>query len=141
MTENGKSRLAAEAQTFLRFCVVGGIGFVTDAGILAALIRGVNAGPMIARAISLPAAIMVTFMINRHWSFRDRARRPWLAALGRYCAVQSFGLICNLLVYAGAVLLIPPPFNDPVLCLTIASAVALAVNYSGLRRFVFSSPR
>jgi putative flippase GtrA len=127
-----------EADRFARFCLVGGIGFITDAGIMALCIRGLGWEPIPARGISFALAVLVTFLLNRSISFADRRGRPILPAFVGYLMVQAFGFACNMLVFALAIFRLPPPFSAPLAALALASAVALALNYAGARILVFS---
>lgn len=103
----------SEAERFARFCLVGGIGFVTDAGLMALCIHGFGCGPFAARAVSFTVAVLVTFLLNRSLSFADLRGRPVLSALAGYLLVQAFGFACNMLVFALAILRLPEPFSAP----------------------------
>ena len=81
---------------FLRFAAVGAIGFVVDAGVLLALVALGWASPIEGRLISFACAVLVTFELNRRWSFGRMSRRPYLATLASYVGVQSGGFLCNL---------------------------------------------
>jgi putative flippase GtrA len=133
-------RLAGqEGRTFARFCVVGGTGFLTDAGILAVLVHGLALGPFLARAISFAVALTATWLLNRHWAFAGYATSFWRGFL-TYLGVQGLGLGCNMLVYVSWILLLPPPLDEPLAALFLASAAALLVNYAGMRLLVFTAP-
>ncbi|RUP18568.1 GtrA family protein [Methylobacterium sp.] len=127
-----------EADRFARFCIVGGIGFVTDAGIMTLCIYGLGWSPTGARALSFAVAVLVTFLLNRSISFADRGGRPILPALVSYLLVQAFGFACNLIVFTLAIVRLPAPFSAPLAALALASAVALVLNYAGARFLVFS---
>jgi len=122
---------------FLRFCVVGGAGFIAEAGALAVLTSNFSIGPFWSRWISFPIAVYLTFILNRQWSFAASARLPFLRSLLAYLGVQGVGLLCNLFVYSAAIILLPSPFNAPVIALTIAASAALLVNFAGSSRLVF----
>lgn len=122
---------------FLRFCVVGGAGFVTDAGVLWICVHALAINPLSARCVSFALALLVTFLLNKTWAFRDRARRRDKTSLPTYVAVQGVGFLCNYAIYSLLYLTLPPPLNAPLLCLTVASAAALIVNYLGVSRLVF----
>jgi putative flippase GtrA len=132
-------RLAGrEGRTFARFCVVGGTGFLTDAGLLAFLVHGLGLGPFMARAISFAVAVTATWLLNRHWAFAACATSFWRGFL-TYLGVQGLGLGCNMLVYVLWILLLPPPFDEPLAALFTASSAALLVNYTGMRMLVFTT--
>jgi putative flippase GtrA len=128
-----------ETSRFLRFSAVGGVGFVVDAGVLLALVHALGMNPIVARMFSFSIAVLVTFELNRTWSFGSiRLHRPLMAFL-TYLGVQGAGFLCNLAVYTAAIFALPPPFNAPLLCLAVASAAGLLVNYTGARHLLFGA--
>ncbi len=61
----------AENLSFLKFCVVGGVGFITDALLFNLL--GISLMPLrIAALVSGTTAMVVTFLLNNYWSFNNR---------------------------------------------------------------------
>ena len=130
--------LKREASYFIKFCVVGGVGFIIDAGVLLMMTALLRQDPFTGRAVSFPVAVFVTFIFNRHWSFAHSQRSTLWRAVSAYFSVQAIGFACNILVYALAIALLPSPFNETVLCLAYASATALLVNFAGARLVVFA---
>ena len=126
---------------FFRFCVVGAIGFCVDAGLLEGILWTGLLDPLTGRLLSFACAVMVTFACNRRWSFKNGRSNPFWRTFGRYMAIQGFGFGCNYSIYTTLYLLLPPPFNRPLLCLVGGSAFALAVNFLGARFLVFRSSR
>jgi putative flippase GtrA len=122
---------------FLRFCMVGSIGFAVDGGGLVALVSS-GVSPYAARLVSFPLAVTVTWLLNRTWAFAGSATpRP-----GReyvlYFLVQIAGALVNLGVYVmlltqwevrGAHVIIP---------FAVGSAAGLIANYLGLFFLVFT---
>ena len=130
----------AEASQFLRFFVVGLGGFCVDGGVLLLVIRLLGVDPISGRFLSFAVAVTFTYGLNRAWAFRRGI--GLLRGFGLYLGVQGFGFGCNLTVYSALFLLLPKPWNAPLLCLAMASGVALVVNYAGAKWLVFrSSPR
>ena len=127
----------SEAHRFLRFCVVGGAGFAVDAAVLVALVHGFGVDPILARVFSFSIAVVVTFELNRGWSFGAIRQQRLFTALATYLAVQGVGFLCNLAVYTAAIFTLPAPFNAPLFCLAIASLAGLVINYAGARHLVF----
>lgn len=120
------------------FAVAGGAGFATDAGILFVLTALAGFGPMLSRLVSICAAILVTWAINRRHTFGPSGRT--LAAEGaRYGAVAVAIAAFNYLVYAGLLLLLPALW--PVAALMVSSAAAMALSFLGYSRLVFSPTR
>lgn len=79
-----------------RFGVVGAVGFVVDTvlfNVLRATVlrpEDVDAGPIIAKVVSTAVAILVNWLGNRHWTFRDQ-RRSVAAKEGAEFVVVSLG--------------------------------------------------
>jgi putative flippase GtrA len=127
----------AELVPFLRFCAVGAVGFIVDAGILAAAVYAAGLDPLLARGLSASIAILATYAVNRSWSFRHGAEVPFWRAFPAYVGVQGFGFAVNIALYAVAIAMLPWPLSQPLPALALASATALMVNYAGARLIVF----
>jgi hypothetical protein len=69
--------LVRERDRFARFSVIGSLGFLVDAGVLQLLITMTDLGPLLARIGSFAIAVLVTFALNRYWTFFGSHRRPW----------------------------------------------------------------
>lgn len=127
----------AGASRFLRFSVVGGVGFVVDAGVLQALISLAGWGPVEARAVAIPVAVFATWLLNRTVTFPESSGGPALRSLLRYAAVSAAGAGVNFLVFTLLVLASREMAAMPMVPLAIASIVALVVNYLGSKHFAF----
>lgn len=128
-----------EVALFLRFSAVGAAGFVVDAGLLFFLVHAFKADPIAARLLSFGVAVTVTFHFNRRWALGAVRHGSAYAAFATYLSVQSVGLLCNIITYTALILLLPETIITPLVCVAIASAAALFVNYGGVRRLVFKS--
>jgi putative flippase GtrA len=118
----------------LRFGVVGSAGFIADAAILLLLINWFGANPIAARLVSAPIAILLTFTLNRAWSFSDLTQPSLFRSFVSYLSVQGVGFLLNLLVYSLAVSIAA----KPAAALAFASAVAMVLNYLGSRYWAFA---
>ena len=128
---------AARLMQFLRFCAVGAIGFIVDAGVLLIEVHAFGVDPIWGRLMSFSVAVLTTFEFNRCWAFRRQGDHPYLAALASYLGVQGLGFACNFGIYTVLYLALPPRYNAPLLCLAVASLIALTVNYAGASLVVF----
>jgi putative flippase GtrA len=124
-----------EIVRILRFGAVGFGGFFVDAAILALMTEALHVNPFAGRAVSAPIAIAFTFVCNRYWSFASAKRQAIGRSFASYVSTQGTGLVCNLIVYSAALLVMPYPLG----ALVISSAVAMIVNYLGARLWVFQS--
>ena len=79
------------------FVVVGGIGFVTDAGLLMGLLRFTALDPFTARLIAIAAALQVTWLLNRNFTFGKSTRHAAVEGMrygGVGIATQPVELSC-----------------------------------------------
>lgn len=116
-----------------RFVGVGFVGFSTDAG-LTELLVGAGLGPLPARAIAYLAAVGLTYLLNRHVTFRP-GHAASAAEGGRYLVVNLVSAAVNTGCYAAALTLLPD--LRPAAAVAIGSAVAMGVSYLGYSRLVF----
>jgi len=120
--------------SFIRFGMVGTVGFIVDGGVLQLLVWA-GWGPIAARLVSFPAAVLATWLLNRTITFRDEG--PALRSLGRYIVVSLGGAAVNFLVYTTLVLASSAMAALPIIPLAIASIIALAFNFLGSKHFAF----
>ena len=126
---------------FLRFAIVGALGFLVDAGVLALVLHSGLAGFHAGRCLSFLAAASFTWALNRRFTFADRAasRGNRGAQWARYVAAMSAGAAVNYAVYAlvlawaGYTALVAP------LAVAAGSIAGLGVNFSAARWFVFAA--
>ena len=85
---------------FKRFLGVGAIGFAVDALVFFVCLNGLGLPPVTARVIASSMAIIVTWGLNRRYTFRDRRARHQLTAFLRYGAASLAGAAANLAVLA-----------------------------------------
>lgn len=127
-------RRSSEAGTFARFCAVGAFGFAVDAGVLVVLTAGLGVGPILARAVSVAAAVTATWAVHRSFTFRS-ADPLRFAEWRRFATVNLAGAGINFAVYWCVLALVPA--MAPLLALAAGSAVALGANYLGSRVYAF----
>jgi putative flippase GtrA len=128
---------------FLRFAIVGTLGFVVDAGVLALVLQSGLAGFHAGRCLSFLAAASFTWALNRRFTFADGAASHGGggAQWARYVGAMSAGAAVNYAVYAlvlawaGYTALIAP------FAVAAGSIAGLGVNFSAARWFVFAARR
>ncbi len=97
-----------ERSRFLKFAVVGFIGFFVDAGIFNICRSFFDIKPEIASAISFSAAVISNFLFNRFWTYPDSRSKPIGTQLGQFFIVNLIGLV----IRTGVLLMIINPLYD-----------------------------
>lgn len=121
----------------MRYSVVGGCGFAVEALLIGVLQYGFGWTALPCRAVSFPAAVLVTWWLNHRFTFASRG--GW-SELARYFATQATGLLTNLAAYTAVILLFRELDRHALVPLVIGSALGLAVNFVLAKRFVFAAP-
>jgi putative flippase GtrA len=121
---------------FVRFGVVGTIGFLVDTAVLyagLALGLGLYGG----RAVSYLAAASATFALNRAWTFRGqgegRVARQWALFL----VLNLVGFAFNYGTYAALVASVALVAQHPVIGVAAGSLAGMLGNFLLSRRYVF----
>lgn len=136
----GRERSATLLQ-FLRFGVVGTVGFVADTAVLyagLALGLGLYGG----RAVSYLAAATTTWALNRAWTFRGRGEGPMARQWALFVVLNLAGFAFNYGTYAALVATVALVAQHPVIGVAAGSLAGMLVNFLLSRRFVFGgTPR
>ena len=90
---------------FLAFTLVGLVGLGIDAGLFT-LLTGVSWSIAAARGVSVTSQIFVTWLLNRAVTFAQQRTPRRGAEFVRYAAVQATGLVVNIGVFAGLLLVL-----------------------------------
>jgi putative flippase GtrA len=124
---------------FMRFCCVGGLGFIVDFTVLKAVVHlGMN--PIGGRWVSFSVAVVATWLVNRAWTFQGHAeahQRSLLREFASYLAVQSVGFAANFAVYTGMLLGISALDGRLLPPMVAGTAAGLVINYLGAKHIVF----
>ncbi len=132
-----KVRQSETVGQFKRFFVVGCIGFLVDGGVLQFLIGVSNWSPFWARWPSFLIAVVVTWWLNRRYTFKVKSRETLWRSLRAYMTSNSIGLGVNLLVYFFLTLTSVLMQAIPLLALAIASVSAMFVNFTLAKFWAF----
>jgi putative flippase GtrA len=131
----GAARFAVLME-FLRFGVVGTIGFVVDTAVLyagLALGLGLYGG----RAVSYLAAATTTWALNRLWTFRGRGDGPLHQQWALFLLVNLVGFAMNYGTYAALIEFVPMVAAHPVLGVAAGALAGMFGNFVLSRQLVF----
>ena len=137
MVDLNDNRPVSSTRHFGGFLLAGTCALATDAAILQALTVLAGIPALVARALSILCAMVVSWLINRTVTFAHPTP-PSLAEFGRFAAVSWLAQAVNYAIFAAILLL--RPATHPVAALVAASLVAMFVSYAGFRYGVFRKP-
>lgn len=123
------------------FGIGGVIGFVVDAGIVQALVSLADWNPYSARLVSFFAAATVTWMFNRHVTFREERNYGLFGEWVRWMVAMGAGFVVNYSVYAVLVFNVASLRELPALAVAAGSLAGFAVNYASSRLWIYRRPR
>lgn len=140
----------ARLKRYISFAVSGGTGFVVDISVLNLFAFGFGLDPYLSRVIAIGVAMMVTWQINRHVTFRDQVKRGSARDLaaegGRYVVVAVVAAAVNWAIYAATIWTVPVAAPQlarligeglPSFGAFVGSGIAMIVSYLGYSRFAF----
>lgn len=125
------------ASQFLRFSLVGVVGFVVDTATLYAAIRYGGLGHYSGRLVSYLVAATSTWALNRRFTFNAHASAHVLREWMKFIAANALGGIVNYSVYAILIAASTNVSSQPVLGVAAGSIAGLAVNFTLSKRLVF----
>ena len=128
------SALREKVMHFGGFLLAGGLAFFTDVGIFQLLHAGLFVAPLIARALSISVAMVVSWAINRTVTF-PMPGPPRLAEFLHFAALAWVAAAFNYGVFA--LVLWQAPAIWPPLAIFIASLAAMMLAYVNMRFSVF----
>src|SRR5205085_1053430 len=134
---NGADPLRALAERLprpLRFLGVGALGLTTDF-CLFTILMGYAPRPLLVRLVSLAAATLVTWRLNRALTFENSGRHQGDEAM-RYAVVTAVSQGTSYAVFAALVLTISAAL--PQAALLAGAVVGAVVGYNGHRLFAFA---
>jgi putative flippase GtrA len=108
-----------EAERFLKFLVVGTIGFIVDFGLLTFLVEVLGFPPVLANTISFSAAVVSNFTLNRYWTYPESRSKRKRVQLPQFGMVSVLGLVINNLI----LLLLQGPFDNLLVHIDALSSI------------------
>lgn len=125
--------LALAPKGLIRFLVVGVGGLSVDVAVLW-LLEQAGLDHRLARFLSLAVATVVTWALNRHFTFGESGRQSRVE-FGRYALVALVAQSINYLVFVGVLEAFPHMVHT--LAAVIGAVVATGFSYTGQRFFTF----
>ncbi len=135
ITRDLPSRHQQVAADFLRFGMVGAIGFCFDAGTVYAL-KGLL-GLYGAGVVSFFVAATANWALNRAWTFRHRMHAAAHVQWARFLGVNLIGFILNRGAYFTLIAATMIARQYPILAVAAGAVSGLALNFLLSRRIVF----
>lgn len=93
-------RDAKERERFLKFVVVGTIGFGVDSLTFNLVRSGLGLPAEISTVISFCVAVVSNFLFNRFWTYPDSRSKPVMSQITQFAAVNVAGLIIRTVVFS-----------------------------------------
>ena len=117
--------------SFVRFCLVGALGFVINFVLLTLLYRELRWPVFIAQLISSEIALFSNFLFHHHWTYKDHNVQKTITRLLIEFHVTSWAAILGsaVIVSLGVAVL----HLHYSVALVIASAIALGWNFTWSR--------
>lgn len=124
---------------FIRFCIVGGSGFVINLLILVGLTRFFNTPPFVAQLVGAEVGLFSNFMLHNHWTYKKHKVEKSLTTLIVQFHAVSWPAIGGsaLMVWAGVSLL----HESKVLSLVVSSVVGLGWNFAWSKYVIWRDVR
>jgi putative flippase GtrA len=129
---------------FVRFAVIGSLGYVVGATILALTTGPLKLDFAAGNALAIFIAMAFTWQGNRHFTFPERrahglagALQEWLKFMG----ANAVGALANYLTGLALVHYAHPPFSNKFLAQAIGVLVGLIFNFTLSKTLVFKAVR
>ncbi len=122
---------------FLKFGIVGLVGFIVDTAFLYSGIEALGLGHIAAGFFAFPFAVTITWIGNRLFTFRDHAHESLAKQWTKFATVCAVGIVFNRGTYTLMVSLIPLVYAYPVLGLLGGTATGMFFNFFASKKLVF----
>src|ERR1700761_7107538 len=131
-------RLTLGQQQFLKFSMVGGVGFVVDAGTYFILTHYLGGGLVSSRFVSsLVFGMSTTFLLNNFMTFRGHGSGSIFTRYLKFATANIIGNLLNIGTHAALVENLALFHSIPLLGVVAGTFVGLIFNFIGSKYFVF----
>lgn len=121
------------------FLIIGGVGFVIDAGGVFLLVTLLGVEPLLGRVPGFCLAIVTTFLLHRFLTFKTDNLVPLFSAFVRYLAANAVSQGLNFGVYTVLVMHIAFFAALPIGAVFVGSAVAAILSFILFKTIVFKT--
>ncbi len=126
----------ADLSKFIRFAIVGAVGFVIDMGVTYLLKERLGLYPYFANAAGFSVAVINNYVLNKYWTFEKHSSLS-AGQFAGFLTVSLAGLLLNtllLLIFFGTMRL------DFYFSKIIATGMVMIWNFLANKFFIFSKP-
>lgn len=112
---------------FVRFCIVGGTGFVINLVILIGLTKFLDVRVFVAQLIGAEVALFSNFILHHNWTYKaNKVKKPLLSLILQFHATTWPAIIGSTIMVSVGVSLL---HMSKLEALVISSIIALAWNF------------
>lgn len=128
----------------LKFGLVGAFNYLVDVGLFNVLVLGPLEGrPLIAKTVSTIVALTSSYFMNRHWTFRHRARSGIVREYSIFFLLSAIGLAITLACLGVSEYVLD---QQSLLARNVSGNVvgvglAMVFRFWSFKRWVFTSPQ
>lgn len=123
------------SESFIRFGIVGAMGFVWDTGTVYALRPFVSL--YVAGTCGFFVAATLNWIVHRVWTFRSMQHGAAHVQWAKFIVANAFGFVFNRGTFFCLIAFVPMVVAHPVLGIAAGSIAGLGFNYFLSKRFVF----
>ena len=125
---------------FIRFAIIGALGYVVSASILALTTGPLKMDFAAGNALSIFLGMIFTWQGNRYFTFRAQRARGFKGALQewlKFMGANGVGAVANYLSALALVQYAAPPFSNKFVAQIIGVLVGLVFNFTLSKTLVF----
>lgn len=111
------------------FTITGTLGFIVDSGIFSYLYYIESFNMIFSRIISFIIAVLVTWILNRSFTFENNSKMKKTKEYLHYLKIQLTGAIINFIIFFSFIYFLEIFKDIPLGALAIASICAMFYNF------------
>ena len=127
----------AKCKTLLIFSIVGVVGLAVEISLVGLLYEFFGFSALLSKALAFPLAVLVTWILNRNLTFRERTGNGLFTELFRYANVTLIGAVVNNTLYILVISLLGAELVTALFAVATGSLAGLTANFFGSNRYVF----